>query len=196
MRSNSVYCSKKTCGDERPGEPRTGRSSDTSPALYLCCCVNFSAFRFASSSAELFTSRAPSRSRTFSCHKEQRLDQYTTTLAYSRTPPCRARLSGTPRYLEQNRISLGFALVLSVIYYGLSRTRLSRTPHHLELFLAPLSSYRLKTHWSTSGCESWECVYGNEDKVRYWLALLLRIQKVTSCRCSSILHFYCTYPSS
>ena len=56
------------------------------------------------------------------------------------TPLFRTRLSQTPRYLEQNRISLGFAPVFSVIYYELSRTRLSRTPRYLELFLAPLSS--------------------------------------------------------
>ena len=49
-------------------------------------------------------------------------------------------LSRTPRYLEQNPISLGLAPVFSVIYYGLSRTRLSRTPCYLELFFTSLSS--------------------------------------------------------
>ena len=51
---------------------------------------------------------------------------------HSWTPLCRTRLSRTPRYLEQNRISLGFAPVFSLIYYGLFRTRLSRTPRYLE----------------------------------------------------------------
>ena len=41
------------------------------------------------------------------------------------------RWSRTPRHLEQNRISLRFALVSSVVYYGLTR---SRTPRYFELF--------------------------------------------------------------
>ena len=42
-----------------------------------------------------------------------------------------------PGYLEPNWISLGFALFFSVIYYGLSETRLSRTPR-FSLFLAQI----------------------------------------------------------
>ena len=61
--------------------------------------------------------------------------QHISSRWYSWSPLCRTRLSRTPRYLEQNRISLGFTLVFSIIYYGLSRT-----PRDLEPFLAPLSS--------------------------------------------------------
>ena len=56
---------------------------------------------------------------------------------YSWTLLGRTWLSRTPRYLEQNRISLGFALVFRVIYYGL---HVSRTPRYLELFPSPLGS--------------------------------------------------------
>ena len=36
------------------------------------------------------------------------------------------------RYLELKPVSLGFAYCFSVIYYWLSRTRLSRIPRYLE----------------------------------------------------------------
>ena len=109
-------------------------------------------------------------------------------LQYSWTPLCRARLSRTPRYLEQNRISLGFALVSFSHLYGLSRT-----PRYLELFLASLSSnqprlsrlyYVPKKHWSTSvrkcsqgtswqdRTESWQmywCVHGITNAKSDWL---------------------------
>ena len=112
-------------------------------------------------------------------------------IGYSWTPLCRTQLSRTPRYLEQNRISLGFALIFSVIYYyGLSWTRLPWTPRNLEPFLAPLSSssprlsqtllrseetlvkisQEVQTRHVTTRCtESWELywrVHGNESKVR------------------------------
>ena len=123
-------------------------------------------------------------------------------MRYSWTPLCWTRLTRTPRYLEQNRISLGFAL--SVIYYGLSRTQLSQTPHYLELFLAPLGSnqprlsrtlLRSKKHWSTlvrkcSQGTSWQDVLKAENRIDVftvtkaksdWLDLLLQKQKATSC---------------
>ena len=121
--------------------------------------------------------------------------QHISSRWYSWSPLCRTRLSRTPRYLEQNRISLGFTLVFSIIYYGLSRT-----PRYLETFLAPLSStLRLSRnllrseetlvnisqevqwrHLLTRCTESWETywrVHGNESKIQAdWT------QKVTSCR--------------
>ena len=122
--------------------------------------------------------------------KSHSIRRNTRIMGYSWTPLCRTRLSRTPRYLEQNWISLEFALVFSVIYYGLSRTWLSRTPRYLELFLALLSSnpprlsrtllYSEETlvkisqevqskHLMTRCTESWEIhwrVHGNESKVR------------------------------
>ena len=62
-----------------------------------------------------------------------------------------------PCYLEQNRISLAFAPVFSVIYYGLSRTRLSRTSSYPNCFSLPLAQINphylelyhiLKKHYS------------------------------------------------
>ena len=61
--------------------------------------------------------------------------------------------------LELNWISLGFALVFSVIYYELSRTRISRNPAISNCFSLPLAQinpsylqlyYGPKKHWSTS----------------------------------------------
>ena len=96
-------------------------------------------------------------------------------------------------YLELSAISnrIGFpwicsCLVYSVIYYGLSRTRLFWTPHYLELFLAPLSSNQPRTsiwseetlvnisqdvqswHLLTRCSESWETywhVHGNKSRL-------------------------------
>ena len=106
-----------------------------------------------------------------------------------------------PRYVElgypelpaiSNRIAfpLDLPLFFSVIYYGLSRTRSSRTARYLELFLAPVSwnqprlsrtllhseeelvkiSQEVQSrHFLTRCTESWEMywrVHGNESKAR------------------------------
>ena len=90
------------------------------------------------------------------------------------------RLSRTPRYLEQNRISLGFALVFAVIYYGLSRTRLSRPPRYLELFLAPLSSNQPLSNCVTLGRNSGQNQSGSAVKAprgkMYW-----KLRNVLTC---------------
>ena len=120
---------------------------------------------------------------------------------YSWTPLCRTRLSRTPCYLEQNRISLGFALgfFFSFIYYGPARTRLSRTPRYLPGYLEPY--YGPKKDWSTSDrkCSqgtSWQDVLKAEKCIHVftvtkaksdWLDLPLRMQKATSCRYLLIL---------
>ena len=109
------------------------------------------------------------------------------------------------RYLKQNRVSLGFALVFSVIYYGPSRTRLSWTPRYLKLFMAPssnqpqlsrtllrceetllsISQEVQSRHLLTRSTESWEMywsVHGKESKVRL-TGLLRQMQKAKSFRC-------------
>ena len=111
-----------------------------------------------------------------------------------------------------NRIGFPLDLPLfffSVIYCELSRTRLSRIPCYLELFLPPLISnqprylelyYVPKKHWSTSvrKCSqgtSWQVlrvekcidVFLVSKAKSNWLDLLLRMQKATSCRSLLIL---------
>ena len=58
---------------------------------------------------------------------------------YSWTPLIRTRLIRIPRYFELKPISLGFALVFSVIYYRLIRTRLIRIPRYFEQIVFPLA---------------------------------------------------------
>ena len=86
-------------------------------------------------------------------------------------PASRIRSSRTPCYLEQNRISLVFALVLPVIYYGLSWTRLSRTPRYCiwNRFSIPLRVSAVRFYiMMTIQCE-------NTQRIFALLAFLLLI---------------------
>ena len=113
--------------------------------------------------------------------------QHISSRWYSWTPLCRTQLSRTPRYLEQNRSSLWFTLVFSIIFYGLSWTPRDLNSPAISKFI----TFRRNTGQHQSGCavtappdkmywklrnQYWR-VHGNESNIQAdWT------QKVTSCR--------------